>query len=126
MFLKFAAVILAFVVLAASVLALRQSRLQEAHALARAQLRVREADERLWKLRAQIAELVTPERVGVMLADAGDFQPYLVPAAAPTGPQPIAPLRPVPRRDTLAQTPDDADRSTTGSAPDATKPRLAR
>ncbi len=125
MFAKFAAVILAFVALAASVLALRQSRLQEAHALARAQLHVRDADERLWKLRSQIAELVTPERVGIMLADAGEFRPYLLPT--PADPRPSAPLRTPPRPETIARTPEPVE-GTDGSAPPAqpNNPRPAR
>jgi hypothetical protein len=50
-------------VCACALLALRQTRVQAAHELAEARLRVLQRDNELWRIRARIAERVTPERV---------------------------------------------------------------
>ena len=51
----------------AGVLSTRQSRLQAAHEVTAARLRIRAHDERLLTLRAQIAERVRPEAVRELL-----------------------------------------------------------
>lgn len=74
MFAKLCAVILALGVVACSLLALRQSRLQAASELTQSQLRIQRLDERLWALRSEIASRVAPEAlrefVGERSADA--------------------------------------------------------
>ncbi|USN99607.1 MAG: hypothetical protein H6810_02790 [Phycisphaeraceae bacterium] len=77
---KLAVVILAFGLIAAGLLSTRQSRLQAAHEVTAARLRVRAHDERLLKLRAEIAELVTPESVRQMLEESGEIE-HLAPLA---------------------------------------------
>ena len=64
-----------------SLLAMRQSRLQAAHELAEARLRLRDHEERLQRLRAEIAVRATPEAVRDMLEHRGDDVGPLVPAA---------------------------------------------
>ena len=51
----------------AGLLSTRQSRLQAAHEVTAARLRIREHDERLLELRAEIAEYVSPGKVRDML-----------------------------------------------------------
>ncbi|MFI4897526.1 MAG: hypothetical protein ACIARR_06850 [Phycisphaerales bacterium JB059] len=63
MFAKLCLLILVFGSCSGGVLAMRQSRLQAAHELAESRLRVREHEQRLRELRAQIAALSNPERV---------------------------------------------------------------
>jgi hypothetical protein len=60
-----------------SLLAIRQARLQAAHDLAKTQLEIQRADEELWKLRAAIAERVTPVRVEEMAVEMADLRPLL-------------------------------------------------
>jgi len=74
-FAKLVAVVLALGACGSGLLALRQSRLQVASELTAAQLRINAADERLWLLRARIAERVTPERIELMAADVGPLHP---------------------------------------------------
>ena len=61
-------VILALGLCAAALLSLRQMRTQAAHELAEARLRVLQRDNELWRLRAQIAERITPERIQELTA----------------------------------------------------------
>jgi hypothetical protein len=56
----------------AGVLSTRQSRLQAAHEVTAARLRIRDHDERLLTLRAEIAGRVRPEAVRDLLAGRGD------------------------------------------------------
>lgn len=63
MFARLLAVILTLGVCACVLLAARQARIQAAHDLAEARLRIVRRDQELWKLRARIAAHVTPERV---------------------------------------------------------------
>lgn len=106
MFGKLVMVVLTIGVCACTLLSLRQARLQAAHELARAQLRVRECDDQLWALRAKIADRVRPEQVQQMAAALGSFRPMLpLPGdlekrtayASAAGPQPepelIAPVK---------------------------------
>lgn len=78
MFAKLALVILAGCGTACGLLALRQSRLVVAHELAAIQLRVRDMDERLLAVRADIGRLVTPERVGTMVAGKAELKPLIM------------------------------------------------
>lgn len=70
MFAKLVALILALGACGGGLLAMRQSRLQAAHELTAARLRLREHDERLLRLKAEIAERTTPPSVGWMLEEA--------------------------------------------------------
>lgn len=79
MFAKLAVVILALGAFGCALLQLRHERLHAASELVRTQLAIRSQDERLWKLRTEIARLVTPEQVRVMAANIGPLRP-LVPA----------------------------------------------
>ncbi len=56
----------------AGVLSTRQSRLQAAHEVTAARLRIRDHDERLLTLRAEIAERVSPDAVRDLLDGLGD------------------------------------------------------
>lgn len=68
MFAKLVALILALGACGGGLLAMRQSRLQAAHELAAARLRLREHDERLLRLKAAIAARTTPPEIGQKLA----------------------------------------------------------
>jgi len=85
-FAKLVAVVLALGACACALLALRQSRLEVASELAQTQLRIEREDERLWVLRARIAEKVTPSEVERMAADAGPLRPLVDPVLAPPKP----------------------------------------
>lgn len=77
MFAKLTVVILAIGACALSLLAMRQSRIVLAHEIAQAQLRQQKQDEQLLRLRTRIAELITPERVGVFASDLGELKPFV-------------------------------------------------
>jgi len=62
-FAKLVALILGFGACGGGLLAMRQSRLQAAHELAEARLRIERHEMRVRELRAQIAAGITPERV---------------------------------------------------------------
>ena len=98
MFAKLVAVVLVLGACGCALLALRQSRLQVASELAQTQLRIEQEDERLWVLRARIAERVTPEQVEQMASDVplrSLVEPILIPVLADgTGKaKPTAPTR---------------------------------
>ncbi|GJM19856.1 MAG: hypothetical protein DHS20C14_20690 [Phycisphaeraceae bacterium] len=80
MFAKLVALILALGACGGGLLAMRQSRLQAAHELAETRLRLREHDERLLRLKAEIAERTTPPAVGAMVAslvESGAIEPLV-------------------------------------------------
>lgn len=77
MFAKLVVVVLTIGSCACTLLSLRQARLQAAHELTRAQLRVREADDRLWAARAEIARRVMPDQIRQMATALGSFRPML-------------------------------------------------
>lgn len=77
MFAKLVVVIVTIGACACTLLSLRQLRLQTAHELTRAQLRVRECDDHLWALRAEIGRRVMPDRVRQMADALGSFRPML-------------------------------------------------
>lgn len=83
MFWKLTAVILTLMVMAAWVLALRQSRVAVANELASVHLRVKALDERLFALRADISHMVTPERVGAMVSGVAELKPLVMPTNDP-------------------------------------------
>lgn len=94
MFFKLLAIIVAIGLTACGLLSMRQARLQAAHELADAQLRIWRHDERLLRLHADIARLVAPDRVRSMvsdsngladLIDAGDAGWVSFPDDAPQG-----------------------------------------
>ena len=68
MFAKLVALILTLGACGGGVLAMRQSRLQAAHELTEARLRLREHEERLLRLKAEIAARTAPPEVGAMVA----------------------------------------------------------
>ena len=75
---KLAVTILVFGLMAAALLSTRQARLQAAHEVTAARLRIRVHDERLLEMRARVAERVAPARVREMLDETGqsdDFAP---------------------------------------------------
>lgn len=84
-FAKACVAVLALGACGCSLLAIRQARLQAAHDLAKTQLDIQRADEELWKLRAAIAERVTPVRVEEMAIEMADLRPLL---STPLPPQP--------------------------------------
>ena len=71
----------------AGLLSTRQSRLQAAHEVTAARLRIREHDERLLELRAEIAEHVSPGAVRELLERRGD-EYDLIPVADRSRPLP--------------------------------------
>lgn len=75
MFAKIVVVIVSLGLCAAALLSLRQMRTQAAHELAEARLRVLQRDNELWRLRAQIAERVTPERIQELAAKLRPLKP---------------------------------------------------
>lgn len=75
MFAKLVVVILCLGAVAATLLALRQQRIQAMHELAESRLRLRAADERLWLLRAEIARRLAPEELEARIASAGGMVP---------------------------------------------------
>ena len=79
MLVKCGMVVLAIGATACGLLTIRQSRLQAASELAQAQLRISTSDEKLWALRSQIAERVTPGNVERMAASVGPLKPIAAP-----------------------------------------------
>ncbi len=80
---KLAVVVLSIGVCACGLLALRQARLQAAFELTQAQLRIRDADERLWRLRAEIGRKVAPEEVERLAGGLVPLHPKLPGDAVP-------------------------------------------
>jgi hypothetical protein len=76
-FSKLAVLILSLALGACVLLAARQMRIQAVHELAAARLRILEADARLWKLRARIAERVTPQSIETMAEQFGKMRPLI-------------------------------------------------
>ncbi len=75
MFAKLVAVILGMGVVGGGLLAMRQQRLEAASELARVQVHIRSQDERLWKMRAEIARRTNPEHVREMAVALGPLRP---------------------------------------------------
>lgn len=98
MFAKLSAVILAIGVCACGLLALRQQRLQAAHELTQAQLRIRQQDEKLWAMRTRIAAEVTPQKIEKLAAGFGQLRPMIA--------DPKQPETRVPEQKLAATTPE--------------------
>lgn len=64
-----------------SLLAMRQARLQAAHEMAQTQLRIRAADERLFKIRTEIGLEVRPDNVRSLVAGLTSLKPIIFPRA---------------------------------------------
>lgn len=79
MTLKIAALILALGASGATMLALRQQRLDAARELAEARLRAHELNEQLARVRARIAELAHPERIEHLAERLGPMRPIVRP-----------------------------------------------
>lgn len=100
MFAKLVAVVVALGACGCTLLALRQSRLQVASEVAQTQIRINQEDERLWVLRARIAERVTPEQVEQMARTVGPLRPLVPPVVEDRSRQDLARTRqpqPAPR-----------------------------
>lgn len=72
---KLIVVVLSLAACGASLVALRQGRLDAAHELAASRLRTAQLDEHLSRVRVEIASLVHPAHVAEMLDQAGAFEP---------------------------------------------------
>ena len=83
MFLKVVALIAALCLCACALLAARQMRMQAAHELAEARLRITQRDNELWRLRARIAQRITPEHIKDMAARLGELKPIAADYNAP-------------------------------------------
>lgn len=99
MFLKCAALIVAVGACAAVLLALRHDRLTIAGELARTQLRMSAQDERLWVLRARIAEETSPRRVQQMASTLGPLTPMIEQPREANRARPHAPAVRIARQD---------------------------
>lgn len=89
MFWKLSLLVVAMGLTACVLLAVRMLRVQAAHELAAARLRIIDADARLCLLRARIAEHVSPERIAQATSGLGPLRPIpaepdLAPASVPT------------------------------------------
>ncbi len=86
---KLSALVLIAGATAASLLSVRQQRVQIAHDLAQLQARIAAHDETIWKLRVQIAERTQPLSVESLIAQAGldPMAPVLLNQAKPRGPE---------------------------------------
>jgi hypothetical protein len=82
-FLKGVALIAALCLCASALLAARQMRMQAAHELAEARLRITQRDNELWRLRARIAQRITPEHIKDMAARLGELKPIAADYNAP-------------------------------------------
>ena len=75
MFIKLVVMILVFGSSGVGLLSVRQSRLQAAHEMAEARLRVRLLDEQAGEVRTKIASMCTPDRVMGLLKDPSIYEP---------------------------------------------------
>lgn len=76
---KLGLVVLSLGVCALSMLVLRQARLQAAHEVTQTQLRIQRADEKLWKMRADIAGLSNPVRIRQLAGNLGPMHALINP-----------------------------------------------
>jgi hypothetical protein len=91
---KLTVLVLGIAVCAGALLAARQMRMQAAHELTEARLRVMKHDNELFRLRAQIAGRITPEQIEQMATEvaplksiASDIPPPLVVGSGGAGVQ---------------------------------------
>lgn len=73
---------------AATLLAIRQRRVEAAHEIARIQAEIAQADQTLWKLRIEIANRIHPAQVQVKAASLGELAPIYGPECEPEPPAP--------------------------------------
>ncbi|MBS0191266.1 MAG: hypothetical protein U0573_15670 [Phycisphaerales bacterium] len=83
---KLCLVVLSIGLCALSMLAMRQARLQAAHEVAQTQLRIQRADERLWKIRADIAALSNPSRIRELAGAIGPMHALITPGQGAANP----------------------------------------
>lgn len=76
---KLGLVVLSIGVCALSLLVMRQARLQAGHEVTQTQLRIQRADERLWKMRADIAALSSPSHVRELAGTMGPMHALINP-----------------------------------------------
>jgi hypothetical protein len=74
-FAKIAFLILSVGAVACVLLSIRQSRIQTAHEMARCIERINEHDRTLWRLRSEIASMITPDRVEQRVVALGPLRP---------------------------------------------------
>ena len=74
---------------AAVLLVVRQQRLQAVYEMTRALDRAAENDQRLWKLRVEIARQITPDRVERMAEGLGDLHPIPLEICEPASSVPL-------------------------------------
>lgn len=127
MFAKCAVLIVAVGACGCALLALRQSRLQVASELARTQLRISAADERLWSLRAKVAAGTAPRNVERLARNLGPLKPIVDRPAAPPAPLdgPAVVDRSTPRPEPVEPGPErsDAQRPRTAAPDTRSHPR---
>ncbi len=93
MFAKLVAVVVALGACGCTLLSMRQSRIQIASEIAQTQIRINQEDERLWVLRARIAEQVTPAQVEQMAGSVAALRPLVAPVLTADDPQSPAAVR---------------------------------
>lgn len=114
---KLGLVVLSIGVCALGMLAMRQARLQAAHEVAQTQLRIQRADERLWKLRADIAALSNPSRIRELAGALGPMHALITPGEGAANPSALDSIPMVEHASGPAKQP-----AKPGTKPGATKP----
>lgn len=93
---KFAAIILIGASAGASLLVVRQQRLQAVHEMTEAAERMIEMERTLWRLRTEIAARVTPEHLVTELPPGTELEPIPLEWCLPDGTPVTIALRPPP------------------------------
>ena len=92
MFAKLCVLIISTGLLACTLLALRQQRIEAVHQMAKINLRIMEADRGLARLRTDIAANLDPQKIEVLAAKLGNLRPIEIqparPGTLPAGRQP--------------------------------------
>ncbi|MBX3379729.1 MAG: hypothetical protein KF805_06515 [Phycisphaeraceae bacterium] len=83
---KLGLVVLSIGLCALSMLVMRQARLQAAHEVTQTQLRIQRADEKLWKMRADIAGLSNPVRIRQLAGNLGPMHALINPVELSASP----------------------------------------
>lgn len=122
MFAKAVVLVLALGACGCTLLSMRQARLQAASQLVQVQLKVRQQDEQLWKLRTRIGAAVTPDHVREMAAGIGPLRP-LWPARPGAGSEfrQVVEMQPPPQ----TRTAPTAAQNKPAARPPAVKPKPA-
>lgn len=107
---KLAFLILSAAVAAAGLLVVRQQRLQAVHDMAQSVMRAHEDERALWRLRIEIANLITPGNVAVMAQPLGPMSPIPMLWCVAPAPPSIATVASADRDEPLEHpSPDRAD-----------------